>query len=188
MVTKSAAKTAKRDGYHHGDLRRALLEAAQAEIAANGAQNVSLSSLARRAGVAQSAPYRHFADRDQLLAAVAAEGFASFTEALQAADAGPERGAIKRMAAAYLRFGEENVEIYRLMFASGLPAAGENSELRETALKSFRPLLDRVGSSRKARLTAQCIWAQLHGLVLLRADGYLVETIETLVAGIAAGQ
>ncbi len=175
----------KRDAYHHGDLQRALLQAARAEIAAHGAQNLSLASLARRAGVAQSAPYRHFADRDELLAAVATEGFRAFTEALlEAAQAGGESGALKRMAGAYLRFGEANVELYRLMFASRLvPSAAEGSALQEAAAASFQPLLDQAadGSSKRARLAAQAIWAQLHGFVMLKADGFVEEPAEDLL-------
>ncbi|RDJ23642.1 TetR/AcrR family transcriptional regulator [Bosea caraganae] len=178
----------KRDAYHHGDLRRTLLEAARNEISANGAQSLSLASLARRAGVAQSAPYRHFADRDELLAGVATHEFEAFTEALlAAAAAGPEAGAVKRICAAYLCFGEENVQLYRLMFASGLVAgAPKESELLKAALASFRPLLDRVSdtSPRRARAAANAIWAQLHGFVMLKADGLLTEPSEELLEGL----
>lgn len=70
--------------------------------------------------MAQSAPYRHFSDREDLLAAVATEGFERFTETLlDAASDGDDLTALHRMAAAYLAFGERNVELYRLMFASG---------------------------------------------------------------------
>jgi len=190
---KAAERPKKKgDAYHHGDLRRSLLLAARAEIAANGAHNLSLSSLARRAGVAQSAPYRHFADRDELLAAVAAEGFEAFTKALRDAEAAPggEKGALKRMAAAYLRFGEENVEVYRLMFASALtPNAARASALREAATNSFRPLLERVtagtSSTKRARQSAYAIWAQLHGLVMLKADGFLEDPSESLLAALS---
>ena len=183
-TTRSADK---RDAYHHGDLRRTLLEAAAVEIAANGAQGLSLASLARRAGVAQSAPYRHFADRDELLVAVATHGFEAFTKALvSAAEAGPQAGAVKRMFAAYLRFGEDNVQLYRLMFASGLVAgAPKGSELLTAALASFQPLLDRVSdaSPKRARAAANAIWAQLHGFVMLKADGLLTEPSEELLEG-----
>lgn len=179
----------KRDAYHHGDLRRTLLEAARSEIAAQGAQSLSLASLARRAGVAQSAPYRHFADRDELLAAVATCGFEAFTTALRiASETGTKAGAIKRICAAYLRFGEENMQLYRLMFASSLVAdAAEGSELRTAAWASFEPLLGRVmdgGASKPTRLAAYAIWAQLHGFVMLKADGLLAETSEELLKGL----
>ncbi len=108
MKQDSTDKPPGRGTYHHGDLRGALLAAAREEIVAKGAQGLSLASLARRAGVAQSAPYRHFEDREDLLAAVATDGFEQFTEALlNAAEAGDEAGAIKRMSTAYLVFGEE---------------------------------------------------------------------------------
>ena len=78
------------------------------------------------------------------------------------------------MAAAYLQFGEEHVELYRLMFASGLvPGAAAGSPLQEASSASFRPLLDRVAAAEPQRsrtATATAIWAQLHGLVMLRAE------------------
>ncbi|CAN7598317.1 TetR/AcrR family transcriptional regulator [Phenylobacterium sp. LjRoot219] len=187
MKRKAAPKPAeRRESYHHGDLRRVLLDAAHAEIAAHGAQSLSLSSLARQAGVAQSAPYRHFADREELLAAVATEGFEAFTRAiLQAAEAGDEAGALKRMAAAYLRFGEENVELYRLMFASRLvPGSGPDSPLQAAAWASFQPLLERVAAAepQRSNTAANVRWAQLHGLVMLKADGFLDAPAEDLLA------
>lgn len=183
---KKPTNKTKRDAYHHGDLRRTLLEAAGREIAAHGAQSLSLASLARRAGVAQSAPYRHFADREELLAAVAIHGFETFTASLRAAsEAGPKAGSIRRIGAAYLRFGEENTQLYRLMFASSLvAAAAEESELRTAAWASFEPLLERVtedSPSKQARLTAYAIWAQWHGFVLLRSDGLLAESPDDLL-------
>ncbi|QDO99363.1 TetR/AcrR family transcriptional regulator [Ferrovibrio terrae] len=186
---KKPTTKSKRDAYHHGDLRRTLLQAARSEIAAHGAQSLSLASLARRAGVAQSAPYRHFADRDELLTAVAIAGFEAFTETLRiASEAGSRAGAIKRICAAYLGFGAENIQLYRLMFASSLVAsATEDSELRKAAWASFDPLLERVvegGKSKQARLTAYAIWAQLHGFVTLQADGLLTEPPEELLKGL----
>lgn len=181
MSRKAAPKPDRRDTYHHGDLRRVLLDAAREEIAAHGAQGLSLASLARRAGVAQSAPYRHFADREELLAAVAAEGFDAFSQALlQAAEGG--EGALERMSRAYLRFGEQNVELYRLMFASGLvPGAAEGSPLKVAALASFQPLLDQVAASERSQAVAYAKWAQLHGLVMLKADGFIAASAEDLL-------
>lgn len=190
MARKAVSKQPdRRETYHHGDLRRVLLDAAREEIASRGAQSVSLASLARLAGVAQSAPYRHFADREELLAAVATEGFEAFTKALlEAAAAGDEAGAIKRMAAAYLRFGEDNVELYRLMFASGLvPGAVVGTPLHKAASASFQPLLDRIAAvePRRSRTAAFAKWGQLHGLVMLKADGFIDEPAEDLLAAIS---
>ena len=173
-----------RASYHHGDLKQALLDTARAEVKANGAQALSLASLARRAGVAQSAPYRHFTDRGELLAAIATAGFQEFTTALLAAvQDGSEKGAVKRMAAAYLRFGVENIELYRLMFASRLmPEAASDSDLRKAAKASFKPLLDHLSRSSESsnRNRALVIWAQLHGLVMLKADGMFQEPLDEL--------
>ena len=179
----------RRESYHHGDLRQVLIDAAREEISANGAQSLSMASLARRAGVAQSAPYRHFTDREDLLAAVATDGFEQFTGALlEAAGSGDEDGAIKRMAVAYLTFGENNIELYRLMFASRLvPGASPDSPLRQAATAGFRPLLDRVAASDpKSSLTsARAKWGQLHGLVMLKADGFINEPTDALLDVVA---
>lgn len=178
-----------RKTYHHGDLRKELLDAARAEIAAHGAQALSMASLARRAGVAQSAPYRHFSDREDLLAAVATEGFERFTETLlDAASDGDDLTALHRMAAAYLAFGERNVELYRLMFASGLvPGAAPDSALKRAATVSFQPLLDQVTAADPAasHLSAHVRWGQLHGLVMLKADGFIHDPVEALMGTIS---
>ncbi|KXV79615.1 transcriptional regulator, partial [Acetobacter malorum] len=174
-----------RKTYHHGDLRKVLLDAARAEISAHGAQGLSMASLARRAGVAQSAPYRHFSDREDLLAAVATDGFERFTQVLlEAASNGDDVTALKRMAIAYLAFGEKNVELYRLMFASGLvPGAASDSALKRAATASFQPLLDRVTASdpKSSLMSAHVRWGQLHGLVMLKADGFIDDLVEALV-------
>ncbi|UMM07866.1 TetR/AcrR family transcriptional regulator [Gluconobacter frateurii] len=186
MKQKAGAQSpGSRRTYHHGDLRKVLLDAAQAEIAAHGAQGLSMASLARRAGVAQSAPYRHFSDREDLLAAVATDGFERFTEALlEAASDGDDATALKRMAVAYLVFGEANMELYRLMFASGLvPGAAPDSALKRAATASFQPLLDRVAASdpEASHLSAHVRWGQLHGLVMLKADGFIHDPVEGLL-------
>ncbi len=129
-------------GYHHGDLRRTLVQIAREQIAESGAQAMSLASLARRAGVSQPAPYRHFADRNALLEAVTTEGFEEFSAALTAAaTSGGRDGALKAMALAYVAFGEANIELYRLMFASRLvPEAGTGSALETAAVEAFNRL------------------------------------------------
>jgi AcrR family transcriptional regulator len=178
-----------RKTYHHGDLRRTLLDAARAEITTNGAQSLTLASLARRAGVAQSAPYRHFADRGDLLIAVAMEGFQELSAALRkAAESGRDEGKLERMAAAYLQFGERNVERYRLMFASRLvPDATSDSPLGKAAEESYQLLLASVAvhGQSGAYGSATAVWAQLHGLVMLKADGFIAEPLEALLPELA---
>ncbi len=103
---------------------------------------MSLASVARLAGVSQPAPYRHFADRNALLEAVTTEGYEEFAASLiAAAAAGGRDGAVKAMALAYVAFGEANIELYRLMFASRLvPEAGTGSALETAAVEAFNRL------------------------------------------------
>jgi AcrR family transcriptional regulator len=185
-ATKTLQKRSRdRKSYHHGDLRRALLDAAREEIAANGAQKLTLASLARRAGVAQSAPYRHFVDRDDVLSAAAVEGFQELSAALRnAAEPGGAEGDDRRMAAAYLQFGERNVERYRLMFASRLvPDCPSDSPLSKAAKESYQVLLTGISArGRRGRdASPTAVWAQLHGLVMLKADGFVLEPLEALL-------
>lgn len=187
MSVKRVAKQPKRVRYHHGDLRRDLLRVAREEISRDGADTVTLTSLARLAGVTQAAPYRHFADRETLLEAVAAEGFDEFAAALDAAAAAkpaPHDGLLA-IALAYVSFGEANIELYRLMFASRLvPEAKSGSALEKAADAAFdrlRKAVSAVSEGPAVRDDALLIWAQLHGLVMLRADGLIQRRLSQFV-------
>jgi AcrR family transcriptional regulator len=112
--------------YHHGDLRAALLTAAAAEIERIGYENLSLRELASSLDVSRAAPYRHFADRRALLAALAAEGFDELA-AIYRKSIGTGKTPRTRLAAsgrAYLAFAAERPQLFRLMFASDLFGAG----------------------------------------------------------------
>jgi len=107
--------------YHHPDLRTALVKAATAAIERSGYENLSLRELAESLGVSRAAPYRHFADRRALLAAVAAEGFERLTTVYNAT--AEQKTAHDRLAAAgraYLAFAAERPQLFRLMFVSDL--------------------------------------------------------------------
>src|SRR5688500_16217910 len=114
--------------YHHGDLRRALLDAARAILHESGPGALTLRGAARAAGVSQTAPYRHFADRAALVAGVAEDGFRRLLGQMRAAVAAPpapgetERAGLQRLALAYLRFAREQPAEYRLMFGDELAA------------------------------------------------------------------
>ena len=186
MKMNRSRRTTGRAGYHHGDLRRTLVRIARGQIAENGADAVSFVSLARLAGVSQPAPYRHFADRKALLEAVATEGFEEFTAALTAAAAtGGREGALKAMALAYVAFGEANIELYRLMFASRLvPEAGTGSALKIAAVGAFNRLREALSNTTTADRVddeALLIWGQLHGLVMLKADRHIRRPLRELV-------
>ena len=182
MATRADQRSKKSGQYHHGDLRRDLLRIAREEIARSGASTVTLSSLARLAGVSQPAPYRHFADRDALLESVAEEGFKEFDEVLAKAMAErTPQEALQTMALAYLKYGEANIELYRLMFASRLvPEARPDSPLARAADKAFdtlRRAMAEISAPETVERDAVLVWAQLHGLVMLRADGFVTQSL-----------
>ena len=110
--------------YHHGDLRAALIAAAEAEIDAHGVESFSLRAVAKRAGVSHAAPAHHFGDANGLLTALAAEGFARFVETQRAHEAAAPPGQPDRLVAAglgYIAFATGHPALFRLMFASRRP-------------------------------------------------------------------
>ena len=104
--------------YHHGNLRRALLDEALATIRAEGVDGLTLREIGARLGVSRTALYRHFADKRALLAAVATEGFRTLRQQLVAAweEGGRGRAAFEAMGVAYVRFAVANPSHYRVMF------------------------------------------------------------------------
>src|SRR5258707_14480755 len=130
--------------YHHGDLRDALVQAALAEVERGGPEAISISALAKKLGVSQPAPYKHFADRDALLVAVTAEAFRQFTAMLREQIRKPsKRSQLSRFAQTTLDFGLRRNGVYRLMFASRVMAcAPKGSELHVAARETFRLLLE----------------------------------------------
>ena len=162
--------------YHHGELRLALVEAALALLAEGGAEALSLRGVARRAGVSAMAPYRHYPDKEALLAAVAAVGFDGLRDVLRRADAAamPE-AALVAQAVAYVRYAEENPALFRLMF--GPPRAGAHPALQAAGETAYAVLAARVAAQgpvdadRDAR--ALGCWSLVHGLASLLLDGRL---------------
>jgi AcrR family transcriptional regulator len=118
--------------YHHGDLKAALIEGAIELIGERGARRFSLAELSRRLGVTVAAPYRHFADRDALLAAVAVRALEAFAEALagQSSEADPPEQRLAAMARAYVRFAAEQPALFSVVFGLGLDKKQSHAELR----------------------------------------------------------
>jgi AcrR family transcriptional regulator len=168
-------------GYHHGDLRRALIEAALSLIAERKGADLSLREVARRAGVTYAAPYHHFADKSALLAAVACEGFQELVSRLERATArrvslGSE---LQALAETYIAFALEQPSHYRVMFLPEVKTSTDSEALHAAGERAFELLLERVVRARPAEATsahevvAATTWAALHGLALLAIDGTL---------------
>jgi AcrR family transcriptional regulator len=182
------AKTAEPPAYHHGDLRRALIESALALVTEEQDWTFSLREVARRAGVSHNAPYHHFADKRELLAAVAVVGFAALGERIHTATLGMAnaRTALIKSAVVYVTFGVENPAHYRLMFGSALvttqegrPKAVADAGARSRAIMAeiirrgaatgvFDAALRRDEDLSVAVLSA---WSTVHGLTMLTIDG-----------------
>jgi AcrR family transcriptional regulator len=164
--------------YHHGDLRDALVQAALQEVELGGPEAVNISALAKKLGVSQPAPYRHFADREALLTAVTAEAFRQFSAGLRESIKKPsKRSKLSRLAQAALAFGLRRNGIYRLMFASRIMAcAPKDGELHKAATETFALVLEALEAPAIGLLRerhALQIWAALHGVVMLAEQGLL---------------
>lgn len=120
--------TSARKAYHHGDLRRALITGARAMLAEAGPAGVTLRAVAARAGVSPAAPYRHFADKQALLATVCAEGFDELAEAVRDIEGGG-LAALHQTGYAYIEFAVANQALYRLMFGSEIADPHSHPEL-----------------------------------------------------------
>jgi AcrR family transcriptional regulator len=169
-------------GYHHGNLKEALLRAALELIAQKGPGGFTFAEAARWAGVSPAAPYRHFRDRDELLASIALRGFRQFETVLaQAWDEGrPDVFfALDRLGKAYLEFARSEPAYYSAMFEAGIPL-DSNPELREAGERAFAVLR---GAAEKlcakipahgrppALMVALHIWAMSHGIAALFGRG-----------------
>jgi AcrR family transcriptional regulator len=169
-----------RKAYHHGDLRGALLDAASTQLEAEGPAGLSLRKLGRQLGVTPGAPYRHFEDKDALLAALAAEGYRTLgAEMLRSADeARDAEERLKQAGTGYVRFALAHPELFRLMF--GWMPSRDIPELCEAGDATFA-LFEGVvqscadegllsGGPREAGLVA---WSAVHGAAFLLIDGRL---------------
>ncbi len=171
-----------RRGYHHGNLREALIRAALDLIGQKGPAGFTFADAARAAGVSAAAPYRHFRDRDELMADVAQRGFEQLTEELvRAWDGGrPEPlSAFDRLGRAYLSFARREPAFYTAMFEAGLPPdadtelrqAGERAfEVLRGAAESLVALLPKQGRP-PASMVALHVWSLSHGIAALFARG-----------------
>jgi AcrR family transcriptional regulator len=177
-VSTSAGMAASKTTYHHGDLRAALLDAALEVLEEDGATALSLRAVARRAGVSSAAPYRHYADREALVSAVAAVGYRELAERLGAAHPAPSTPAqLADVAVAYVRFALDRPALFRIMF--GEPCDRDNDErVAATAAVALylREIVARCFPDSDPEALAPAIWALVHGLAFLHLDGKLEPT------------
>jgi AcrR family transcriptional regulator len=169
-------------GYHHGNLKEALIKAALDLIAQKGPAGFTFAEAARWAGVSPAAPYRHFRDRDDLLIDVARRGFDLFAQALTRAwdDGLPEAfAAFERVGRAYLAFARAEPAYYSAMFEAGIPLDA-SPELREAGDSAFavlrsaaEQLIARLPADRRppALMMALHIWSLAHGIASLFGRG-----------------
>jgi AcrR family transcriptional regulator len=177
---RDAARRGRRP-YHHGDLRRALLDAAEEELTENGIEGFSLRGVAKRAAVSHAAPAHHFKDATGLLTALAASGFRRFVLAQDLRQSRAMPDAFDQLIAAglgYIDFATTHPALFRLMFSSNRPDF-TNAELAETAGAAFDRLVAQVrevvGADPRqdfaAMLDVMAAWSTVHGIADLMNSG-----------------
>jgi AcrR family transcriptional regulator len=185
MNKKASGKTkvSQKSGYHHGQLRDSLVNAGLTILSKDGVGGLSLRAVARAVGVSQAAPYRHFADKDALVAEIARQGFLRLTTEMRAMTAkhrNPDRQLIEA-GWAYVRFALENPDHLRVMFTGMVDGSRVHAELQAASQESFGELVQiiiggqekgviRAGDPVQSALTA---WSLVHGLSMLFLNGQI---------------
>lgn len=175
-------ETASQKSYHHGNLRAELLDTAILQLREVGTEELSLRALARAIGVSQTAPYRHFSDKSELLAAMATRGYRELLNAAHRAGARSgdnPREQLEAFAHAYVDYAAANPQLFKLMFGPSVQPAERYPELRAASretLQLVEDILERGiarGVFRQLEdLTymANAGWAGIHGIATLRVD------------------
>jgi AcrR family transcriptional regulator len=182
MTWSGPGESGGRRGYHHGNLREALIDAAVRLIAEKGPAGFTIAEAARAAGVSPAAPYRHFRDAEALLADVATRGFERFTAALTTAWNGARPDpvmAFGNLGRAYLGFARQEPGYYAAMFDAGLPLAAyppllTASDQAFAALREATEVLcNRLSKPERppALMVALHVWALAHGIASLFGRG-----------------
>jgi AcrR family transcriptional regulator len=207
MATSTRAARKPRRPYHHGNLRRELLDEALATIRTEGVSGLTLREIGARLGVSRTALYRHFADKRALLMAVATEGFRTLRQQLVTAweEGGRTRLAFQAMGVAYIGFAVSNPAHYRVMFGSFVDPEDRAPELTVESGGAFQALVDALAALQRAgvirgddtMMMARFVWSVVHGVAMLGIDGQLCEAggieeltrfaVERLGTGIETG-
>ncbi|WP_455961377.1 TetR/AcrR family transcriptional regulator [Methylorubrum aminovorans] len=186
MSTSKGESGSSRGGYHHGELRKALVAAGLSILEEGGDPSaLGLREAARRAGVSAMAPYRHFPDKEALLAAVATVGFERLRAALEQADRGgggqEAREALYAQGEAYVAFACAQPGLFRLMFAARSGGARPQA-LCEASAAAYAVLSDRVAALVPPTVAAEEAlrsWALVHGIASLVIDGMVGDAVRT---------
>jgi AcrR family transcriptional regulator len=181
MSTRPRKK--REDTYHHGDLRRALVEQALRTIERDGLEELSLRAVARALKVSPRAPYRHFATKEELLAAVAVEGYAMWAAFLEVRIRG-KKDAVERLRTvveAYVLFAVEHPAAFRVMYAPYATVAETSPDLVRVRAEGHAGTLEAIRDAQAAgalrdgdpMLFALGLWSTMHGLAVLLVEGQL---------------
>jgi AcrR family transcriptional regulator len=169
--------------YHHGDLRRAILEAALELIGETGVSSLSLREIARRIGVTTAAPYHHFKDRGELLLQIGMLGYSQLLLVLEeaAATTGDAEKVCEAEFRAYLHFARKHSAVYAVMFSAELPQYDDSRKVKTVADRCFALVCGSVArcrslSEKMSAEAALSIWALMHGLVVLDQSKLLEES------------
>ncbi|AUX47326.1 TetR family transcriptional regulator [Sorangium cellulosum] len=180
----SSPKKKGRGTYHHGDLRQALVDAALRALEGERAEDLSLRALGRELGVSPRAPYRHFETKEELLAAVAVEGFRAFgalmTQRVAAAGADPI-ARLRAVAEAYVLFAIERPAAFRVMYAPYATVNESAPDLLRARAEGHQVTMDALAEGQAAGLLregdpmqlALVLWSSMHGLAVLLTQGQL---------------
>jgi len=161
----------KRDSYHHGDARNALLKAATSLIEGVGAQGISLREVADKAGLSRQAPYNHFADKEALLAELVRVGFARLEAGIRSVKGYPSgAAALERAAEAYIGFAQAAPALFRLMFSRELVDVSRFPAAQEAAAGAFGSLstiMTTLAPRERVAELSLAAWCLVHGYATL---------------------
>lgn len=176
MTDTAAIDLQKKGSYHHGNLREALLASALEILTVGGVDGLSLRALGRATGVSQAAPYSHFRDKDELLAAIAESGFQKLAlqMAEEATGAATTVERIEKLMFSYVRFAKENKPLFQIMFGRELADLKKFPTLAMTAGKSYSlistALAKRTSTDVDTRFLTVAVWSLCQGLTTLIID------------------
>lgn len=179
---------AKKNSYHHGDLKNALIKAGTEILAKNGVGELSLRKVAQKAGVSHAAPYAHFADKQALIAAISTEGFRQLYGQVVAVIGRFENDPARQLletAWTYVQFATNDPDQFKIMFSSVLEKEKEYPDFVAMSQKTFQQVVVVVARCQEVgvlqegpgELTAVTTWSAVHGLIALLLEGQIPHTI-----------